>query len=94
MASAIDTVRRELADVEKQLDGYEDLVKQRDRLTQALKVLEGDYVAPVANSVPFQREPPEPARTTEARSTRRRSSMPALRMTDRSRRQISGTSLG
>ena len=45
MASAIETVRKELADVQKRLDGYEDLVKQRDRLTQALGVLEGETVS-------------------------------------------------
>ena len=47
MASAFETVRKELADAQKQLDGYEDLVKQRDRLSQALRVLEGESIAPV-----------------------------------------------
>ncbi len=52
MASAIETVRKELTDVQKQLDGYEDLVKQRDRLSQALRVLEGASIATAAMKAP------------------------------------------
>ncbi len=67
MASAIDTVRKELDDVQKQLDGYEDLVKHRVRLTQALRALEGQSIAPAANATPAAGRP---TRASRARSSR------------------------
>jgi hypothetical protein len=44
--AAIDALKKELQDVERQLEGFDELVQQRDRLRAALRVLEGG--APIA----------------------------------------------
>lgn len=41
MATAVDAIKSELAGIEEKLSGYEQLVEQRDRLSAALNVLEG-----------------------------------------------------
>jgi hypothetical protein len=46
MPSAIDALKKELQETEDKLQGFDDLVQQRDRLRAALQVLEGS--APVA----------------------------------------------
>lgn len=58
---AIDALRQELDETEKKLEGYDELVQQRDRLREAVAVLSG--TRPVAASQPS----PSPTRATRAR---------------------------
>lgn len=51
MADAVAVLEGELESIQKQLDGYQQLVEQRDRLTAALAVLRGD-VRPTATRAP------------------------------------------
>ena len=47
MASAIDALRKALEEVERKLEGFDELVQQRDRLRAAMSVLEGTVPVPV-----------------------------------------------
>ena len=50
MPAAIDALKTELEGIEKKLDGYDELVQQRDRLREAVRVLEGTRPLPTARS--------------------------------------------
>ena len=55
MASALEAIQTELEGIEKQLDGYDELVQHRDRLRAALSVLEGS--GPLPRTQPAARAP-------------------------------------